>query len=269
MKAAKLERELNERTKEKELLVAGLERFSNHAKMWIMLASWYADHGDLKEARETYKKAIKNCPTHVDTWLCSARLEVAQQNFSKARSILESSRLRIPANPLLWLQSIRTEMLAKQEKVAQQLQAKAFQECPSAGILWAHAIATDPRATRKGRSYDALKRCNDDAHVAGAVARLFWLDRKIKKARNWFQRAVTVDPDLGDVWAYYYKFEGENAKTDNGVAQEQVVKRCVDADPHHGELWCAVSKAVANSRLKAEAILKLVAENIHDVFPAI
>lgn len=39
------------------------------------------------------------------------------------------------------------------------------------------------------------------------VCRLFWSERKLKKAREWFQRAVKIDPDLGDTWAYFYKFE--------------------------------------------------------------
>ena len=37
--------------------------------------------------------------------------------------------------------------------------------------------------------------------------RLFWTERKISKAREWFIRAVKIDPDLGDSWACYYKFE--------------------------------------------------------------
>lgn len=34
-----------------------------------------------------------------------------------------------------------------------------------------------PRATRKSRSYDALKRCPDDPHVLCAVTKLFWLHK--------------------------------------------------------------------------------------------
>ena len=37
--------------------------------------------------------------------------------------------------------------------------------------------------------------------------RLFWTERKISKAREWFQRAVKIEPDLGDTWASFYKFE--------------------------------------------------------------
>jgi pre-mRNA-processing factor 6 len=39
------------------------------------------------------------------------------------------------------------------------------------------------------------------------LSRLFWIERKVTKAREWFQRAVKIEPDLGDTWAYFYKFE--------------------------------------------------------------
>lgn len=37
--------------------------------------------------------------------------------------------------------------------------------------------------------------------------RLFWTERRLTKAREWFNRTVKIDPDLGDAWAYFYKFE--------------------------------------------------------------
>lgn len=40
-----------------------------------------------------------------------------------------------------------------------------------------------------------------------APHRLFWSERKITKAREWFHRTVKIDSDLGDAWALFYKFE--------------------------------------------------------------
>lgn len=37
--------------------------------------------------------------------------------------------------------------------------------------------------------------------------RLFWSERKVTKSREWFHRTVKIDPDFGDAWAYFYKFE--------------------------------------------------------------
>ena len=38
-------------------------------------------------------------------------------------------------------------------------------------------------------------------------SRLFWSERKITKTREWLHRTVKIDPDLGDAWAYFYRFE--------------------------------------------------------------
>lgn len=91
----------------------------------------------------------------------------------------------------------------------------------------------EARPQRKTKSVDALKKCEHDPHVLLAVAkcvsyiiyinlpghicllnincvvcfRLFWSERKITKAREWFLRTVKIEPDLGDAWALFYKFE--------------------------------------------------------------
>ena len=54
---------------------------------------------------------------------------------------------------------------------------------------------------------DALKKCEHDPHVLLAGSKLIWVERKLKKAREWFMRTVKVEPDFGDAWAYFYKFE--------------------------------------------------------------
>ena len=37
--------------------------------------------------------------------------------------------------------------------------------------------------------------------------RMFWSERKLAKSREWFNRTLKIEPDLGDTWAYFYKFE--------------------------------------------------------------
>jgi len=139
--------------------------------------------------------------------------------------------------------------------------AKALQDCPNSGILWAENVTTAPRPQRKARSVDALKRCHDEPHVIAAVAGLFWQDRKVDKARNWLNRAVTIDPDIGDLWAQLYKFECQHGTPE---AAADVLKRCVAADPHHGERWQRIAKDLANAHLDTEAILKKVALDLEN-----
>ena len=161
--------------------------------------------------------------------------------------------------PRLWLEAVRLERRAGNRKAAATLMPKALQQCRTAGILWAESIAMEPRAQQKTKSSDALKACDNDPHVILAVSRLFWRDRKEEKARSWCNRAVTIDPDLGDAWANYVAFE-----TAHGAPEQlaEVVRRCVAADPHHGDEWTRVSKDVRHLRWTTEQIVKRVAQNM-------
>ena len=47
--------------------------------------------------------------------------------------------------------------------------------------------------------------------------------------------------------------------------QEQVVKRCETAEPHHGETWCSTSKAAKNWRKKTKDILQIVARQLKPI----
>ena len=49
-----------------------------------------------------------------------------------------------------------------------------------------------PRPQRKTKSVDGLKKCENSPHVLLALAKLFLSDRKIGKARNWFNRTIKL-----------------------------------------------------------------------------
>lgn len=91
------------------------------------------------------------------------------------------------------------------------------------------------------------------------LGRLFWSERKIAKTREWLTRTVKLDPDSGDAWAYFYRFEVLHGSEDQ---QQEVLRHCVNAEPHHGELWCSVSKDIKNWRLKTSEILPLAAQKV-------
>jgi hypothetical protein len=115
---------------------------------------------------------------------------------------------------------VRIESRANLPQLANAAMARALQECAGvagAGILWAEAIFMEPRPARKTKSVDALRACEHDPHVILAVSKLFWTERKIAKARQWFARTVKIDSDLGDAWAYFYKFELLHGTTVNNI----------------------------------------------------
>ena len=166
-------------------------------------------------------------------------------------------------NEDLWLAAVRLERRHEGGgKQALALMAKALQqsECPSSGKLWAEAISTEARPQQKSRSVDALKKCDNNPHVIVAVACLFMRDRKFEKARSWFNRAVTLDPDNGDAWASYLRFATLHGKGED--EKESLLKRAVAADPRHGDLWCKAKKGVENCHASTEAVMIKVAQTM-------
>ena len=57
-----------------------------------------------------------------------------------------------------------------------------------------------------------------------AVSKLFWSERKLQKCRDWFTRTVKLEPDFGDAWINFYKFELLHGSSEQ---QEDVKRRCI------------------------------------------
>ncbi|KAL9962298.1 hypothetical protein ACROYT_G031386 [Oculina patagonica] len=262
MKSIKLEWVLRNLSEAEKLLGEAVQRYPDFAKLWMMKGQIHEELNQLDNAREAYKQGTKKCSRSIPIWLLLARLEEKAGHTTKARSVLEQARQKNPKCPELWLEAVRIETRGERKEFARTLMAKAMQECPASGILWAEAIFMESRPQRKTKSVDALKRCEHDPHVLLAVARLFWSERKISKAREWFNRAVKLDPDLGDSWACFYRFELQHGTE---AQQEGVMQRCTMAEPHHGENWCAVSKAIPNWRLRTKDILPIVAKSLRPI----
>ena len=275
MKSALLERENKHYNDALNLIEEGILKYSNFPKLYMMggqicSEDLAGDKQNLELARKFYQRGLQSCPNDsVTLWILASRLEEQAGEFdsslrggvTKARSLLELSRLKNPKNPELWVEAIRLERRAGNDKLAVTLMARALQECPTSGLLLAENISTAPRVEQKSKSADAIKKCPDDPRVIAAVASLFASERKHEKARKWFERAVVLDPDLGDSWARYYAFESESGST---VQKERVKERCIAAEPKHGELWCSVMKQMENRQISIVDGLELVAKKIQE-----
>ncbi|RAL41786.1 hypothetical protein DM860_008968 [Cuscuta australis] len=255
MKSAIVERELGNIEEEKFLLDDGLKRFPSFFKLWLMRGQLEEHLGNLENAKSTYESGLQNCPNCIPLWLSLAKLERISGGLSKARAVLTMARKKNPKNPQLWLAAVRAEARHGYKKEADVLMAKALQECPTSGILLAASIEMAPRPQRKSKSSDAYKKCNQDAYVLAAIAKLFWNDRKVDKARTWFNRAVTIAPDIGDFWALFYRFEEQFGSEDT---RNEVLRKCVAAEPKHGEKWQSIAKAVENSHKPTDQVLQRV-----------
>ena len=79
------------------------------------------------------------------------------------------------------------------------------------------------------------------------------------QCRDWLTRTVKLEPDLGDAWIYFYKFEQLFGTPDQ---QNEIKQRCINVEPRHGELWCKYAKDIKHWRQKTEFFLMLAAKDL-------
>ncbi|KAL4073169.1 PRP1 splicing factor, N-terminal-domain-containing protein [Scleroderma yunnanense] len=258
MKSAVFERQQGQYTAALETVSTALTKFPKFAKLYMIQGQIHQIQTNYVAARSSYAAGIKACPKDVTLWVLASRLEELDSKSIKARALLEKARLLNPANETLWAESVGVEERAGGAAQAKTMLARGLQECPTSGHLWSLAIWAEPRPARKSRSVDALKKSKDSALVTCTVARLFWAERKIEKARQWFARSVATeqDKDLGDHWGWWLKFERQHGTPEHVT---EVIKQCITAEPHHGSIWQSIAKDDKNVGKGTKEILELVA----------
>jgi pre-mRNA-processing factor 6 len=210
MKSAVFERQLGHTSTALETLATALAKFPHFAKLYMIQGQIHQSQGDHAAARTSFSAGLKACPKEVALWVLASRLEEVDGKSIKARALLERGRLLNPGSEALWLEAVGVEERSGGAPQAKAMLARALQDCSSSGTLWALAIWQESRPTRKSKSVDALKKSHDHPVVVCAVARLFWSEGKVEKARSWFERSVTADSSLGDSWGWWCKFEKEH-----------------------------------------------------------
>ncbi|EEB05624.1 U4/U6 X U5 tri-snRNP complex subunit Prp1 [Schizosaccharomyces japonicus yFS275] len=258
-KSISMERVLGHLDSAFQLTEEALKLFQNHDKLWMMKGQMLESQQKVEETRQTYAEAVKHCPNSVNLWILFIQFERRNTSIVRARVILDRARVKNPKNELLWFEAINMEESAGNMPQVKAALAKALQECPSSGLLWSKAIWLEPRAQRKTRATDALRKCEHNAFLLCTVARIFWIERKLDKARNWFFKAIKADQDNGDVWAWFYKFSLEVGTKEN---QEEVLTNCTTADPRHGYYWPKITKDIGNARKPIRELLTIAAESL-------
>lgn len=208
-------------------------------------------------ARGAYAQGLKHCPGSIPLWLCAIRYEERINGANSARAMCERGRLKIQNAPELWTEAVRIERRSGQTNAAKMLCSRALQQYGTAGSLWIELIELEVKpADKASRFSDAFKNCDSDPNLIAAGARIFAETRKIKNAREWFERAVKTSGVYGDVWASYFKFELHHGTEEQRAA---IVRRCVEAAPRYGEKWTSIAKDPENVEMATEEILKRVA----------
>ena len=277
MKSAVFERQQGQYAAALETVSTALAKFPKFAKLYMIQGQIHQVQKNLPAARASYAAGLKACPKEITLWVLASKLEEYDGKSIKARALLEKGRLVNPANEVLWAESVGVEERSGGAAQAKAMLSRGLQECPSSGLLWSMSIWAEPRPTRKSRSVDALKKSKDNPLITCTVARLFWAERKIEKARQWFSRSVTTEQnkDIGDHWGWWLKFERQHGTpvcliviyisrglTDQVIQEymEEVIKQCVAAEPHHGPVWQSTAKDDKNVSKGTKELLEMVAD---------
>ncbi|KAF8169640.1 PRP1 splicing factor, N-terminal-domain-containing protein [Pholiota molesta] len=259
MKSAVFERQQGQLDTALDTLRTALSKFPKFSKLYMIQGQIYESQGNIPAARAAFAAGTKATPKEPTLWILAARLEERDGKSIKARAILDKARLVNPANDRLWAEAVGVEERSGGAVQAKAMLARALQECAASGLLWAMALWAEPRASRKTKSVDALRATKDSPLVVCTVARVLWADRVIERARDWFGRASVLDPDLGDVWGWWLKFERQHG---NEEQREIVRTKCIAAEPHHGAVWQAIAKDVKNVGKSTKEILEMVADEL-------
>jgi pre-mRNA-processing factor 6 len=257
MKSAVLERQLGELDTALDLVNQGLQTWPGSWKLHAIKGQIYESMGKLKEAQEAFAVGTRANPKAPVLFILLSRLQEKSGAVVKARSTLERGRQQNPKNPELLCESVRLERRANNMNAAQKLMAIAIQECPRSGLLWAEKIMhLESRTQRKPRALEAIKKVENDPQLFIVVARIFWSERRLEKADTWFTKAIVLDADYGDGWVWYYKFLEQHGTEEK---KEEVISKCIMAEPKHGEIWQSVAKDPKFARKGVEEVLKAAA----------
>ena len=140
--------------------------------------------------------------------------------------------------------------------------ATALQKFPRSGLLWRERILNlEHRTQRKSLLAEALRKEDSDPLLQVTAGNVLWAERKLPGAQRWFERALIRDADLGDAWAWYYRFLLQHGTPER---QAELAAKCALNDPRHGEAWTAISKDPRHADKKTEEILKMVAASLKE-----
>lgn len=256
MKSAVFERQHGDKAEALKCINEAITKFSTFDKLYMIKVGLLDSN---KDVRDTFAAALKACPQSPTLWILSSRFEEKMGVVIRSRALLEKGRLINKNCDMLWAEAIRVEERANAASQAKALLSKALQECQTSGLLWSIAIWMEPRPSRKTKSVDALRKVTDDPAIIVTVARMLWMEGKKDKARSWLSKSCKADPDNGEHWAWWYKFELQDGTQENA---HNVLESAKQAEPHHGEIWQSVIKDDSNLGKPFDLLIKQAASKL-------
>ncbi|RPD55484.1 TPR-like protein [Lentinus tigrinus ALCF2SS1-6] len=235
--AVKLEAENGELGVARELLVRARTVADTQR---VKPAIFERQQDQLSNVLETLATAIKKYPKFAKLYMIQGQIHHQQGNLAAARAAYAAGIKACPKDVNL----IKARALLDKARLANS----------GNEVLWAKAVDAEDHSGGTTQAKTVLARVPYvwPAVVAG-VARLFWTEREIEKARDWFGRAVAAS------CLRYQEQQGE------------VIAKAVAAELRYGLTWQPIAKDVANVAKSAREILAtrprhLSGQGFHDEF---
>ncbi|KAG7228225.1 hypothetical protein INR49_009085 [Caranx melampygus] len=197
--AVKLESENNEYERARRLL-AKARSSAPTARVFMKSVKLEWVLGNIEAGQELCTEALKHYEDFPKLWMMRGQIEEQCENMDKAREAYNQGLKKCPHSVALWLLLSHLE-----ERVGQLTRARAILE--KARLKNPRALTYVGQAGIQGRAEEHRQHAHGQSPPGVPQFRLFWSERKITKAREWFLRTVKIEPDLGDAWALFYKFE--------------------------------------------------------------
>jgi len=145
-------------------------KFPKFAKLYMVQGQIHQQQSNNTAAHISFVAGIKACPKEPTLWILVRRLEEADGRSIKARALLHKARQANPGNDVLPAETAGVE----ERSGAGSAQAKAtlLQECPSSGLLWSMVVWAEPRASRKTKGVDVLRKTKDSVRLRESCGRI-------------------------------------------------------------------------------------------------
>lgn len=239
-----------------------LDLFPENWKLYLQRSQILQDQGELKLARETLSVGTRKCAKSVEIWCALAQLDTKLGAAARARSLLDIALLENPESDQIWHEKIKLEIEQKDLGTAQQMVNKAMKLYPKSPKIWLQNLALITKLSHRKNAYlDALKQTGNSPEILLGIGVFFWVEGKFPKAKSWFDRAVSSDPQYGDALAWSFYFAQKNNLEKELSELVDKVKEEFD-DIIKGECWNSVVKDPKNLGRQPAEILALVAQTL-------
>ncbi|EPQ11240.1 Pre-mRNA-processing factor 6 [Myotis brandtii] len=249
----------------RESLEALLQRAVAHCPkaevLWLMGAKSKWLTGDVPAARSILALAFQANPNSEEIWLAAVKLESENNEYERAWQLLAKARSSAPT-ARVFMKSVKLEWVLGNIEAAQELCEDALKHYEDFPKLWMIKGQIEEQTDKAREAYSqGLKKC---PHSTPLWLLLSWLEEKIgqlTRARAILEKSRLKNPKNPGLWLESFELQHGTEEQ-----REEVRRRWENAEPWHGELWCAVSKDIANWQRKIGEILVLVEARIKNTF---